>query len=86
MFVILPWAAREGLNFEQISGFRICVPPEKEIINTLKYIKEIDSAYRSLDFEASKSISLLQERRSALISAAVTGKIDVRSWQPPAAQ
>lgn len=79
-------AAREGLNFEQISGFRICVPPEKEIINTLKYIKEIDSAYRSLDFEASKSISLLQERRSALISAAVTGKIDVRSWQPPAAQ
>lgn len=26
---------------------------------------------------------LLQERRSALISAAVTGKIDVRGWQPP---
>ncbi|MFV0278403.1 MAG: restriction endonuclease subunit S [Parahaliea sp.] len=29
-------------------------------------------------------IDLLQERRSALISAAVTGKIDVRNWQPPA--
>ncbi|MFW2133303.1 hypothetical protein [Ectothiorhodospira haloalkaliphila] len=28
---------------------------------------------------------LLQERRSALISAAVTGKIDVRNWKPPAA-
>ncbi len=27
---------------------------------------------------------LLQERRAALISAAVTGKIDVRDWQPPA--
>ncbi|WP_312256298.1 restriction endonuclease subunit S [Stutzerimonas nitrititolerans] len=27
---------------------------------------------------------LLQERRSALISAAVTGKIDVRGWQPTA--
>jgi type I restriction enzyme S subunit len=25
----------------------------------------------------------LQERRTALISAAVTGKIDVRDWQPP---
>jgi type I restriction enzyme S subunit len=24
-----------------------------------------------------------QERRTALISAAVTGKIDVRDWQPP---
>lgn len=28
--------------------------------------------------EANRAIDLLQERRSALISAAVTGKIDVR--------
>ena len=26
---------------------------------------------------------LLQERRTALISAAVTGKIDVRGWKAP---
>ncbi|MBK6511263.1 MAG: hypothetical protein IPG06_18735 [Haliea sp.] len=32
---------------------------------------------------AEGSIALLSERRSALISAAVTGKIDVRNWQPP---
>ncbi len=31
-----------------------------------------------------EQISFLQERRFALISAAVTGKIDVRGWQPPA--
>ena len=35
---------------------------------------------------AELQISLLQERRTALISAAVTGKIDVRDWQPAAAQ
>lgn len=29
-------------------------------------------------------MDLLKERRSALISAAVTGKIDLRGWQPPA--
>ena len=34
--------------------------------------------------EGESAIKLLQERRSALISAAVTGKIDVRGWQPPA--
>jgi type I restriction enzyme S subunit len=28
-------------------------------------------------------IELLQERRTALISAAVTGKIDVRDWKAP---
>jgi type I restriction enzyme S subunit len=33
--------------------------------------------------KASKQIELLHERRTALISAAVTGKIDVRDWQPP---
>lgn len=31
--------------------------------------------------EGESVINLLQERRSALISAAVTGKIDVRGWQ-----
>ena len=31
-----------------------------------------------------RSIELLKEHRSALISAAVTGKIDVRGWKPPA--
>lgn len=30
------------------------------------------------------STELLKERRSTLISAAVTGKIDVRNWKPPA--
>jgi len=34
--------------------------------------------------EVKSSVGLMKERRSALISAAVTGKIDVREWQPPA--
>jgi hypothetical protein len=46
------------------------------------------SAYSSTDElgltqEVQRAITLLQERRTALISAAVTGKIDVRAWQPP---
>jgi len=32
--------------------------------------------------EAERVVSLLLERRSVLISAAVTGKIDVRSYNP----
>ncbi|CEG55403.1 hypothetical protein PXNS11_700007 [Stutzerimonas xanthomarina] len=38
----------------------------------------------SLVKEAERVVAFLQERRSALISAAVTGKIDVRGWQSPA--
>ncbi len=33
--------------------------------------------------EAETAIELMQERRTALISAAVTGKIDVRNWKAP---
>lgn len=33
-----------------------------------------------------QQIELLKERRTALISAAVTGKIDVRDWQVPVTQ
>jgi len=36
------------------------------------------------DPTSSHTMELLKERRSALISAAVTGKIDVRGWAPPA--
>jgi type I restriction enzyme S subunit len=35
-----------------------------------------------LSVDAEALVELLKERRSALISAAVTGKIDVRGWQP----
>jgi type I restriction enzyme S subunit len=37
-----------------------------------------EADFDSLIAEADRAISLLQERRTALISAAVTGKIDVR--------
>ncbi|OAI31474.1 hypothetical protein A1351_21570 [Methylosinus sp. R-45379] len=49
----------------------------------------IESATRRLDallVEAKSAIALLQERRSALISAAVTGKIDVRGLAPQSAE
>jgi type I restriction enzyme S subunit len=36
--------------------------------------------FDSLVAEAERAIELLQERRTALISAAVTGKIDVRDF------
>jgi type I restriction enzyme, S subunit len=54
------------------------VPPLKEqgsIVDSVQSrVKEIDA----LTAEAQRAIDLLQERRTALISAAVTGQIDVR--------
>lgn len=41
----------------------------------------INQRYDVVTERAVEQINLLQERRTALISAAVTGKIDVRDWQ-----
>ena len=49
----------------------------------MRHIVEQRRKYSSLERAAESMVSALQERRTALISAAVTGKIDVRNWSPP---
>lgn len=48
------------------------------------YLDQISERYDALIKKAEGLIKLMQERRTALISAAVTGKIDLRNWQAPA--
>ena len=45
-------------------------------------ITELAGQFDTLTAEAQHAIDLLQERRTALISAAVTGQIDVRGLAP----
>lgn len=68
---------------ENIRGFIIAIPPLSEQRGIVEYIKDRTAKLDVLTRNAQRAISLLQERRTALISAAVTGKIDVRAWQPP---
>ena len=77
----------EGLanNLPQakLRDFALCVPPVKEqrmiAADIMRRLLEIDA----LTAEAGRAVDLLQERRTALISAAVTGKIDVRCQGEP---
>ncbi|WP_313057656.1 restriction endonuclease subunit S [Stutzerimonas nitrititolerans] len=68
---------------EQILSFQIPVPHIDEQRKISRFIKDQLDQMSALFQQASESVELLQERRAALISAAVTGKIDVRGWQPP---
>ncbi|CAB5521592.1 hypothetical protein B2J73_16200 [Stutzerimonas stutzeri] len=67
-----------------MASIKVPVPPLMEQIAIAAYVSGFKDKETVLIQEAFTGISLLQERRSALISAAVTGKIDVRGWQPPA--
>jgi type I restriction enzyme S subunit len=74
---------RLRLYWDQFKNIRIALPPEEERQNIMERIDAIIGESEALKDEADQLIGILQERRSALISAAVTGKIDLRGWQPP---
>jgi type I restriction enzyme S subunit len=86
----ISWS-KQSTNLASISstnlmGLLVPVPPSEEVSEILnhmsKRMKEIDD----LRLSASQAVDLLQERRSALISAAVTGQIDVRGLVPEAVE
>jgi type I restriction enzyme S subunit len=67
-----------NLHLDKIVNFWFCVPPIEEQSEILKALdvklKDIDG----LIGNSWEALNLLRERRTTLISAAVTGKIDVR--------
>lgn len=71
------------LRVEQIYDIPVAIPPLGEQVQIDELVSELKRKYSGLISEANHAVLLLHERRSALISAAVTGKIDVRDWQPP---
>ena len=56
----------------------MAVPPLAEQATITVFLEQETAKLDTLMTEARTAITLLQERRTALISAAVTGQIDVR--------
>jgi type I restriction enzyme, S subunit len=71
-------SAQPNLSMEDITNFLIPTPPFKEIVSLVQFIdrkcQEIDNIIQKV----TATVDILQEYRTAVISAAVTGKIDVR--------
>lgn len=61
----------------------ITLPPLDEQENVVTHIKHCVADIDRLVEKAEQAVALMNERRTALISAAVTGKIDVRNWKAP---
>jgi type I restriction enzyme S subunit len=72
------------LEWERFELINLPIPSRPEQIRIVSFIEKQKRAIDDLTGQAASAITLMKERRSALISAAVTGKIDVRGWQPPA--
>lgn len=73
----------DNLNTETLGRVRMPVPPRNEQNKIISHVSQVFGKYKVLIGNAERAIQLMQERRTALISAAVTGKIDVRGWRTP---
>ena len=70
------------VNWEYFSSMSIPLPPKHEQIQISNYLVTAIEEMDELIATSINAVDLLEERRSALISAAVTGQIDVRNYQP----
>lgn len=73
-------ATKGAITCEQIGNLQIPAPPPAEQQKIVAFLTAESAKFNTLTAEAERAIVLLQERRAALISAAVTGQIDVRNF------
>ncbi len=71
-----------NITKESIGRLLVTCPPLTEQEGIVSHLEIRCAQIDRLVSNAESAVTLLQERRTALISAAVTGKIDVRAWQP----
>ena len=72
-----------NITKSSIMAFKIPLPPKSEQLTINNYLVSKISKIDNLITRGQQQKLLLKERRTALISAAVTGKIDLRDWQAP---
>lgn len=71
-------SAVPGVDRNDVHPLPIALPPREEQAVISVFLETETARLDALTAVATRGIALLKERRSALISAAVTGKIDVR--------
>lgn len=71
-------STRSRIPLSVMATRAVALPPLAEQVEIVAFVERELAAIDELVGEADTTIALLQERRTALISAAVTGKIDVR--------
>ncbi|WP_417535223.1 restriction endonuclease subunit S [Methylophaga sp.] len=72
-------SAQANLNIDRIGTVKASFPPINEQHFIVEKLDNLLTQYAEIEKKTLSAIELMQERRTALISTAVTGKIDVRN-------
>lgn len=71
---------RASLSQDLLKKLMVAVPPIEEQQEIANFLEERTCKIDKTIENATRAIDLLHQKRDSLISAAVTGKIDVRNW------
>ena len=78
VFYSMGGGLRQSMKFADLKRMPIVIPPEREQAAIAAFLDRETAKIDMLVSKSEKAIELQKEHRTALISAAVTGKIDVR--------
>lgn len=81
VFYNLGGGLRQTLKFSELKKLPVLLPPEKEQVEIINKLEKEVNRNNQLVLKVKKSISLLREYRSSLISHAVSGQIEVSKMQ-----
>ncbi len=84
IFFAVRETGQPNIGMDDFSRMKICLPPRIEQENIAQFINENTSKINELIESEYQVVEKLKEYRQSLISAAVTGKIDVRNEEPAA--
>lgn len=78
-FELSQYGLKQGLSLENVRELWVTLPPRDEQEAIVSFVEAEMRRFTSLALAADAGVDLLKERRAAIIAAAVTGQIDVRS-------
>lgn len=78
---LIPEHMQASFRMEDLYQYRVAIPPKAEQRAIADYLDQMCAKIDDLLAVTDRAIAQLNEYRQALITSAVTGKIDVRNWQ-----
>lgn len=78
---LIPEHMQASFRMEDLYQYKVALPSIEEQLTIANFLDHTTTKIDVLIDKQEQAIRLMKERKIALISAAVTGKIDVRDWQ-----
>jgi type I restriction enzyme S subunit len=79
VFYAMGSGLRQSLKFSDVKWMPVLLPPQDQQIEIVNELKTYQGKIQSILSKTESAITLLQERRKAVIAAAVSGQLEMKA-------